>query len=163
MEKPHAAFSSPSPPQGSIPRKNMSSSGVTIPYYKDDKIRLWDKLREKGYTRCYKSMLRVIRRMNLKVSPDKRKEYKPKPYAKGISGTEDAGRREICSHILCSKWKKYYQYTAVDECARWCFREMYEEHQHRKLAGLHEKLIHCCPFPIKRCRQTTEQNGQKRF
>ena len=52
------------------------------PYYKDDKIRLWDKLREKGYTRCYKSMLRVIRRMNLKVSPDKRKEYKPKPYAK---------------------------------------------------------------------------------
>ena len=32
------------------------------PYYKDDKIRLWDKLREKGYTRCYKSMLRVIRR-----------------------------------------------------------------------------------------------------
>ena len=30
----------------------------------------------------YKSMLRVIRRMNLEVSPDKRKEYKPKPYAK---------------------------------------------------------------------------------
>lgn len=29
------------------------------PYYKEDENRLWDKLREKGYTRCYKSMLRA--------------------------------------------------------------------------------------------------------
>ena len=32
------------------------------PRYKDDKIRLWQSLREKGYTRKYNSMLRVIRK-----------------------------------------------------------------------------------------------------
>ena len=24
--------------------------------------------------------------------------------------------------------KKYYQYTVVDECTRYCFRELYDEH-----------------------------------
>ena len=99
------------------------------PYYKDDKIRLWDKLREKGYTRCYKSMLRVIRRMNLKVSPDKRKEYKPKPYAKAeYPGQKMQVDVKYVPTSCVVNGKKYYQYTAVDECARWCFREMYEEH-----------------------------------
>ena len=45
------------------------------PYYKDDKIRLWDKLREKGYRRCYKSMLRAIRRLKLEEVSAKRKVY----------------------------------------------------------------------------------------
>ncbi len=104
--------------KGSIPRKNMSSSGVTILTTKTTKIRLWDKLREKGYTRCYKSMLRVIRRMNLKVSPDKRKEYKPKPYAKAeYPGQKMQVDVKYVSTSCVVNGKKYYQYTAVDECA----------------------------------------------
>ena len=120
------------------------------PYYKDDKIRLWDKLREKGYTRCYKSMLRVIRRMNLKVSPDKRKEYKPKPYAKAeYPGQKMQVDVKYVPTSCVVNGKKYYQYTAVDECARWCFREMYEEHSTASSLDFMKKLIHCCPFPIR--------------
>ena len=47
---------------------------------KEDMIVLWDKLREKGYTRCYKSMLRAIKRMGLSETLEKRKGYKAKPY-----------------------------------------------------------------------------------
>ena len=47
---------------------------------KDDMIVLWDKLRKEGYTRCYKSMLRAIKRLGLCETPEKRKGYNPKPY-----------------------------------------------------------------------------------
>ena len=44
--------------------------------------------------------------------------------------------------------KKYYQYTAVDECTRWTFREMYEEHSAYSSRQFLEKLIEKAPFPI---------------
>ena len=36
---------------------------------------------------------------------------------------------------------KYYQYTAVDECTRFCFREMYEEHSTHSSEDLIRKLF----------------------
>ena len=52
--------------------------------------------------------------------------------------------------------KKYYQYTAVDECSRWTFREMYEEHSTYSSKDFLEKLIRKSPFPI---REVQTDNG----
>lgn len=44
---------------------------------------------------------------------------------------------------------KYYQYTAVDECTRWTYREMYDEHSTYSSRDFLEKLVKKAPFPIR--------------
>jgi IS30 family transposase len=46
--------------------------------------------------------------------------------------------------------QKYYQFTAVDECTRWTFREMYEEHSTHSAKDFLERLVTTSPFPIRR-------------
>ena len=46
--------------------------------------------------------------------------------------------------------QKYYQFTAVDECSRWTFREMYDEHSSVSAKDFLLKLIQHAPFPILR-------------
>ena len=48
-----------------------------------------------------------------------------------------------------SNGQKYYQYTAVDECTRWTFREMYDEHSTYSPKDFLIKLIIAFPVPIK--------------
>ena len=52
--------------------------------------------------------------------------------------------------------RKYYQYTAVDECSRWTYRELYEEHSTYSSKDFLEKLIRHAPFPI---REVQTDNG----
>lgn len=52
--------------------------------------------------------------------------------------------------------RKYYQYTAVDECTRFCFREMYDEHSTYSSKDFLEKLFKAFPFPI---REIQTDNG----
>ena len=54
--------------------------------------------------------------------------------------------------------RKYYQYTAVDECSRWTYREMYDEHSTYSSKDFLEKLIHHTPFPI---REVQTDNGSE--
>jgi hypothetical protein len=46
--------------------------------------------------------------------------------------------------------QKYYQFTAVDECSRWTYREMYDEHSTVSAKDFLLKLIRHAPFPIRR-------------
>ena len=52
--------------------------------------------------------------------------------------------------------QKYYQYTAIDECTRIVFREMYDEHSTYSSADFLIKLIKAFPFPI---REIQTDNG----
>ena len=52
--------------------------------------------------------------------------------------------------------RKYYQFTAVDECTRWTYREMYDEHSTYSTEAFLISLIRHCPFPI---RQIQTDNG----
>ena len=52
--------------------------------------------------------------------------------------------------------KKYYQFTAVDECTRWTYREMYDEHSTFSAKCFLENLIRKAPFPI---REVQTDNG----
>ena len=128
-------------------------------YYRrtKDKIMLWDKLREKGYTRCYNSMLRAIKRLKLEETPEKRKGYKPKPYQRAdYPGQKVQIDVKYVPSYCVANGQKYYQYTAVDECTRYCFREMYDEHSTYSSLDFLKKLIEKFPFPI---REVQTDNG----
>lgn len=126
------------------------------PYYKDDMVMLWDSLRKDGYTRCYNSLVRVI---NKWIKPEKAKKEKQK--AKPYKRAEYPGQKmqldvKFVPSYCVTNGKKYYQYTAIDECSRWVFREIYEEHSTYSSVDFLRKLIQNCPFPI---REIQTDNG----
>ena len=45
--------------------------------------------------------------------------------------------------------RKYYQFTAKDECTRWTYREMYEEHSTYSAGQFLQNLVRKAPFPIR--------------
>lgn len=54
--------------------------------------------------------------------------------------------------------RKYYQYTAVDECSRWAYREMFDEHSTYSSKDFLLKLMERAPFPI---REVQTDNGSE--
>lgn len=131
--------------------------GRMYPYYKNDKLRLWDRLREKGYSRSYKSMLRAIKRLKLEQEESRRKGYKPKPYQRAdYPGQKVQIDVKYVPWYCVSNGQKYYQYTAIDECTRYCFREIYDEHSTYSSLDFLKKLIQYFPFPI---REVQTDNG----
>ena len=129
------------------------------PRNKEDKLVLWDKLRDQGYKRCYKSMLRAIKRMQLEGTPEKRRGYKPKPYTRAeYPGQKVQIDVKFVPSYCVVNGLKYYQYTAIDECTRSCFREMYDEHSTYSSLDFLKKLIEYFPFPI---REVQTDNGSE--
>ena len=45
--------------------------------------------------------------------------------------------------------QKYYQFTAKDECTRWTYRQMYDEHSTHSAYRFLIELIQHAPFPIR--------------
>lgn len=126
--------------------------------YEGDLIRLWDALREAGYTRCYYSMLRVIRKW---IEPEvrRRRERALQQYARA----EYPGQKvQVDVKFVPSKCvidgNKYYQYTAIDECTRWTYRRMYDEHSTYSSADFLVHLIQAFPVPI---REIQTDNGSE--
>lgn len=126
------------------------------PRYKGDMMMLWDSLRKDGYTRSYTSLLRVIRKW---VQPEinKRKERKNKPYTRAeYPGQKVQVDVKFVPTECVANGRKYYQYTAVDECTRWTHRELYDEHSTYSSAQFLANLVKKCPFPI---REIQTDNG----
>ena len=125
---------------------------------KDDKIVLWATIRKKGYTRHYNSMVRVIRKLGLDT-PEKHKSYKPKPYMRAeYPGQKVQIDVKFVPSYCISNGHKYYQYTAIDECSRIVFRELYDEHSTYSSKDFLIKLIEAFPFPI---REIQTDNGSE--
>lgn len=128
------------------------------PYYKDDMIMLWDSLRKDGYRRSYISLVRVI---NKWVKPEikKKQAKKPKPYKRAdYPGQKIQIDAKFVPNYCITIGQKYYQYTAVDECTRWTFREMYEEHSTYSSKDFLIKLLKAFPVPI---REVKTDNGSE--
>jgi transposase InsO family protein len=91
---------------------------------------LWFKLRNQGYTRHYVSLYRVMRREGLgRQRTAKKTKYKPKPYEQ----MRYAGERVQVDVKVVPKaciqdedWKRYYQYTAIDEFSRLRYLEAFQ-------------------------------------
>jgi transposase len=123
-----------------------------------DLLMTYQKLREKGYKRHYDSFLRVVRRL-FKGAENKKTRKKPKPYQRA----EYPGQKvQIDVKYVPSKCvvdgRKYYQFTAVDECSRHAFREMYDEHSTYSAKDFLKKLITSSKFPI---REVQTDNGSE--
>lgn len=122
------------------------------PYYKDDMIMLWDSLRKDGYKR----RVRVVNKW-LKPEIKKKQARKPKPYKRAeYPGQKVQVDVKFVPSYCVVNGQKYYQYTAVDECTRWTFREMYDEHSTNSSTDFLKKLILNSPFPI---REIQTDNG----
>lgn len=126
------------------------------PRYKDDMMLLWDSLRKSGYTRSYTGLVRVVNKW-IKPELKKRSIRKPKPYARAeYPGQKVQVDVKFVPSYCVANGKKYYQFTAVDECTRWAYREMYEEHSTYSATEFLVDLVRKCPFPI---REIQTDNG----
>lgn len=117
-----------------------------------DLILVFQELRDKyGYKRSYGGLKRVISRMKKAAGTPKKPERKPKPYKRAdyIGQKVQVDVKFVPSECVMNG-RKYYVYVAVDECSRWCYREMYEEHSTYSSTQFLISLIKHAPFPIKR-------------
>ncbi len=128
------------------------------PRYKDDMIMLWDSLKKSGYTRSYTSLVRVVNKW-IKPEIKKKQTRKPMPYERAVyPGQKIQIDVKFVPSYCVANGKKYYQYTAVDECTRWTFRAMYDEHSTYSSKDFLIKLIKAFPAPI---REIQTDNGRE--
>lgn len=128
------------------------------PRYKDDIILLWDNLRKSGYKRTYNSLVRVINKW-LKPEQKKKSLKKLMPYERATyPGQKVQIDVKYVPSYCVSNGQKYYQYTAIDECTRLVFRELYDEHSTYSSADFLNKLVVAFPFPI---REIQTDNGRE--
>lgn len=117
--------------------------------YGDDLIWAYQIAQEKGYQRSYGCFKRtaLAQQEKPKVKPKK----KPKPYERAAyPGQKVQVDVKFVPQYCCCNGKKYYQYTAKDECSRWTYRQLYDEHSTYSSFTFLKSLIAAAPFPIRR-------------
>lgn len=126
-----------------------------------DLILAYQDLTEKdGYKRSYGGYKRIVAKLKA-VKPERRKKKKRKlkPYRRAdYPGQKIQIDVKYVPSYCVANGKKYYQYTAVDECSRWTYREIYEEHSTYSSRDFLEKLIRHSPFPV---REVQTDNGSE--
>lgn len=116
--------------------------------YGADLLLAYQKARECGYQRSYGCFKRTAAK-ELPCAQVKKKR-KNKPYQRAVYPGEKVQIDVKYVPMYCvADGRKYYQYTAKDECTRWTFREMYEEHSTYSSKDFLEKLVRSAPFPIR--------------
>ncbi len=127
-------------------------------YKWSDLLLAYQELVEKdGYTRSYGGFKRIAAKLKAEKPTKKKTKKKPKPYQRAdYPGQKIQIDVKYVPRYCVADGKKYYQYTAVDECSRWTFREMYDEHSTYSSKDFIEKLVKQAPFPI---REVQTDNG----
>lgn len=115
--------------------------------YGKDLLLGYQKAQEKGYTRSYGCFKRTARQ----EVPEKAKKRirKNKPYERA----EYPGRKVQIDvkYVPCHcvvDGRAYYVYCAKDECSRWTYREMFDEHSTKSSETFLRHLVEHAPFPI---------------
>ena len=127
-------------------------------YHWEDLILAYQEMREKyGYTRSYGGFKRIVARLKAAKGNRKRKRRKNKPYQRAeYPGQKVQVDVKFVPSECVVDGRKYYQFTAVDECTRWTYRQMYDEHSTYSAEEFLIELIKRCPFPI---REIQTDNG----
>ena len=103
-----------------------------------------------GYHRSYGSFKQQAAKLKGKKKKKKAKR-KNKPYQRAeYPGQKVQVDVKFVPQTCVMNGQKYYQFTAVDECSRWTYREMYDEHSTVSAKDFLLKLIRHAPFPILR-------------
>ena len=124
----------------------------------EDLILAYQEMQEKyGYTRSYGGFKRIVAKLKAAKGNKKRKRRKNKPYQRAeYPGQKVQVDVKFVPSECIVDGRKYYQFTAVDECTRWTYRQMYDEHNTYSAEKFLIELIQRCPFPI---RQIQTYNG----
>ncbi len=123
-----------------------------------DLILAYQELREKnGYTRSYGGFKRIVSTLAAAKGNKKRKRRKNKLYQRAeYPGQKVQVDVKFVPNECIMDGRKYYQFTAVDECTRWTYRQMYDEHSTYSAEKFLIELVRRCPFPI---REIQTDNG----
>lgn len=106
--------------------------------------------RKHGYKRSYGGFKRVARELRVGKPKTKAHKRKPKPYQRAeYPGQKVQLDVKFVPSECVVDGKKYYQFTAKDECTRWTYREMYDEHSTYSAKDFLEKLVMHAQFPIR--------------
>ncbi len=116
-----------------------------------DQILAYQGAMERGYTRCFGCFTRTVRKL-LDQKPKRiKKKRKNKPYQRAdYPGQKVQVDVKYVPSDCVTDGRKYYQYTAVDECTRWTYRYMYDEHSTESSIHFLHRLVKEAPFQIKR-------------
>ena len=122
-----------------------------------DLLLAYQELRDrKGYKRSYGGFKRVARQLRA-TKGRKRHQRKNKPYERAAyPGQKLQLDVKYVPGTCVVDGQKYYQFTAKDECTRWTYREMYNEHSTHSAHDFLMKLIRKAPFPV---REIQTDNG----
>jgi len=116
----------------------------------EDLLLAYQELMERrGYSRSYGGFKRIVTKLRTEKGKRKRTR-KNKPYQRA----EYPGQKlQLDVKYVPSECVvdggKYYQFTAVDECTRWTYRQMYDEHSTYSAYQFMLSLIQAAPFPIR--------------
>lgn len=128
-------------------------------YKWNDLILAYQEMRDRyGYTRSYGGFKRLVSKLRA-LKPKKKKKRKPKPYKRAdYIGQKVQIDVKFVPNYCVVNGKKYYEYIAVDECSRWAYRQMYDEHSTYSSYKFLLELIKAAPFPI---REIQTDNGRE--
>jgi transposase-like protein len=124
----------------------------------EDLILAYQEMQGKyGYARSYGGFKRIVSKLKAAKGNRKRKDRKNKPYQRAeYPGQKVQVDVKFVPEMCIVDGRKYYQFTAVDECTRWTYRQMYDEHSTYSAEAFLIELIERCPFPI---REIQTDNG----
>lgn len=118
--------------------------------HREDLLLAFEKAQKAGYSRSYGCFKRTVIRLEV-TAAKKRKRVAPKPYAPAeYPGQKVQIDGKFVPSYCCVDGKKRVVYVAKDECTRWTFREMYDEHSSYSAYDFLMKLIRHAPFPIRK-------------
>ena len=110
----------------------------------------YQELCERGYRRSYGGMKRFIRKHFGVSSVPEKQVSKPKAYQGGRFPGDKLQLDVKYVPSECVKCGvKMYQFTAVDECSRWTYREIWDEHSTYAAQQFLLNLSRVAPFPIR--------------
>lgn len=116
--------------------------------YEDDRLLAYEYAVNKGYTRNYGCFKRTAGKQAESKQEHKKRENKPYQRA-AYPGQKIQLDVKFVPSYCAVDGRKYYRYTAKDECTRWTFRQMYDEHSTHSSYDFLCKLVKAAPFPIR--------------
>ena len=116
--------------------------------YPCDLLLGYEKAQKNGYVRSYGCFKRTVSKLR---PPEKKKRTRQnKPYERAAyPGQKIQVDVKFVPSYCVANGQKYYQFTAKDECTRWTYREMYEEHSTHSAWQFLLNLVRKAPFPIR--------------
>ena len=103
-----------------------------------------------GYGGSYGAFKHIAAKLKAEKPKKVKKRKQPKPYQRAeYPGQKVQMDVKFVPAECVVDGKKYYEFTAVDECTRWTYRQMFDEHSTYSAKQFLMELITHTPFPIR--------------